>query len=475
MKVLAEVIGGAQRVLPVSGNPSMPELASLVADADDKSLESDSGTPLRWILYIPNGQGGFAPADNTDDLAALQERISQGKEAAQGGFAGPGELQGEKYDFRVRLFIPPAHPPAVSLDAGPQPIGDDEEIIDLTDIDAEADSLLDVRRVRKKRRKRRPGESGRPSGRRRSQGSSAQMKALEPALADSDNEDEPSMSPAKPDSESEDVSFETSSFDPSDSVEDPAVEMSLAIGEETLAGGGPLPTSHGHSPRDAEQVLIGTDSMDHDDLEMSITHDERLAVDDLAEVDEPDEENFETAPTALAVQIDDATVDEALDAQSDFNSEDSRDTYRVETTRLESRAITREEVRARIAEESIADADSPVGDGIDEPDLGQTVTIPATDSQIIPPTRRMEAIAAPDTAEPDSSPSPSDPNPIPGEPSAADQAVRPKRKRKRKRKKNAAALAKREKANQTLKLLVVGLGAVGLLLAYLLWSRGYFG
>ena len=496
VRVLAEVIGGTQRVLPVSGNPTMAGLAALIADADERSLESESGAPLRWILYVPNGQGGFAPADSNEDLDTLRHRFEQAADASLAGFAGPGELDGESYSFRVRLFIPPSQPPSVSLDAGPQPISDDEEIIDLTDIDAEADSLLDVRRVRKKRRKRKPGESGRSSGRRRGQGSSAEMKALDPARGESGGQGEPRMSLAKAESsESEEVRFESSSFEPSDAAEDPAVEMSLSVGEETLAGDGPLPASHGPSPRDAEQVLIGTDSLEHDDLEMSITHDERLIADDLDEEDETDEDNFETAPTALAVRVDDPTVDEVLRPLPDSSEEEADGASPLESTRFESRSITREEVRARIAEESIADANSPAGDGAYAPNLDQTVTIPAGGghevpptrrmetisdqaggSHEVPPTRRMETISDQDAAEPsDSSSSLTAPGPAPAPPSEADQAIRPKRKRKRKKKKHAAALAKRRKANQTLKLLVLGLGAVGLLLAYLLWSRGYFG
>ena len=105
--------------------------------------------------------------------------------------------------------------------------------------------------------------------------------------------------------------FESSSFAPSDAAEDPAVEMSPSVGEETLAGDGPLPASHGPSPRDAEQVLIGTDSLEHDDLEMSITHDERLIVDDLDEEDETDEDNSRPPPPPRA-RVDDPTVDEVL-------------------------------------------------------------------------------------------------------------------------------------------------------------------
>ena len=109
MKVLAEVIGGTQRVLPVSGNPSMPELAALIADAEERSLQDDSGSPVRWILYVPNGQGGFAPAGAEESFEALQSRVEAGTASSAKGFAGAGELEGEAYAFRIRLFIPPSH------------------------------------------------------------------------------------------------------------------------------------------------------------------------------------------------------------------------------------------------------------------------------------------------------------------------------------------------------------------------------
>ena len=143
------------------GNPTMAGLAALIADADERSLESESGVPLRWILYVPNGQGGFAPADSNEDLDTLRHRFEQAADASRAGFAGPGELDGESYSFRVRLFIPPSQPPSVSP-SGPQPISDDEEIIDHRHRRRSRQSL-DVRRVRKKREAE-ACESGRSSG-----------------------------------------------------------------------------------------------------------------------------------------------------------------------------------------------------------------------------------------------------------------------------------------------------------------------
>ena len=321
MKVLAEVIGGAQKVLTIGGNPSIPELAALAAGSADRSLTDEEGQDLNWILYVPNGKGGFAPAsrgDVFDDIEAHSEDAS-GSES----FAGPGQAEGEDYAFRIRLFVPSPRPPVRPPDSGPVPISDDEDVIDLTNIDADSGDLVGVRRVRKKRRRKKTGEAtdpGRPK-RKRPSGKFPTIKAEEagtvseigPAAAAADDEASEDARVDLPNSDAEMTFSEGVAFSDDGGPEDPAIE--LTIGDGTLgpaAQGAALNAvpsdvqdeDHGDDVQDEdhgeeavtavalpavsrpappadpltsvaqdEEVLIGSTTVDHEDVELSIPQD----------------------------------------------------------------------------------------------------------------------------------------------------------------------------------------------------------
>lgn len=162
--LLVEVIGGSKVVLDLDPSQSVEAIADAAARAVDRSLTEEDGSAKAWRLFAPTGKGGFAPAKADANLSKVATRMRKVRSAGgEAGFAGPGQHEGKDYLFRLRLFVPSLPPPkpveeAVDLD--------DEEAIDLTNLDAEADGLQTVRRVEMKpRRKRRksgpPTETGR--------------------------------------------------------------------------------------------------------------------------------------------------------------------------------------------------------------------------------------------------------------------------------------------------------------------------
>lgn len=342
MKVLAEVIGGATKVLTIGGNPSIPELAALAADSSDRHLTDEQGQELNWILYVPNGKGGFAPAsrgDGFDDIEAHQE-----DRGGSGTFAGPGQAEGEDYAFRIRLFLPSPRPPEPPTETGPIPIDDDEDVIDLTNIDADSGDLVGVRRVRKKRRRKKQDEATDPGRPRRKRPSgthrtieaegSGTVSGIGPVAAAEEVKPSEEGRISIPGSDAEMTFSEGVAFSNDGTFVDAAVELTIGDGtlgpaaqnsaiaeahshvaspdgdtedaEETLTAVAvravidPTPTAEAaDSTSGEEEVAIGSASIDHEDVELSIPPDTfPLGVQAPRE---PAEEDNDESPTQLQV------------------------------------------------------------------------------------------------------------------------------------------------------------------------------
>ena len=156
--LLVEVIGGPKVVIDLDPTKTVEEIATTAASAVDRSLTADAGTATAWRVFAPTGRGGCAPPTPDSKLGKVAEAMRKLRDAGEpGGFAGPGTHEGKDYLFRIRLFVP-SPPPPKPVDEAPPPI-EDEEAIDLTNLDVDADELETVRHVelkpqRKKKRRR---------------------------------------------------------------------------------------------------------------------------------------------------------------------------------------------------------------------------------------------------------------------------------------------------------------------------------
>jgi len=227
VRVLVEVIAGPKVLATVDSSATVEETAKVLSEVIERPLVNEEGKALSWKLYAPGKGGNIAPLkpDATLDVAKnwAETVTTAGK---GGGFAGPGEHDGDHYLFRVRFFVPKPRKPRPPA-AKPPPI-EDEEALDLTDIDAAENALETVRRraleeeekkkkkkrkrkrqsdtgTMKRRRKRPAGETGPIKRRRKKRGGTGEMAAVgsktgeTAAIADSP---EPAA-PATPDAPAE--------------------------------------------------------------------------------------------------------------------------------------------------------------------------------------------------------------------------------------------------------------------------------
>ena len=164
--LLVEVIGGPKVVIDLDPTKTVEEIATAAAAAVDRCLVDADGSAKAWRLFAPKVKGGFAPANADSRLGAVAQAMTRLRDSGEpGGFAGPGTHDGKDYLFRVRLFVP-SPPPPKPVDEEPPPI-EDEEAIDLTNLDVDADELETVRHVELKpqrKRKRRRADATRGPG-----------------------------------------------------------------------------------------------------------------------------------------------------------------------------------------------------------------------------------------------------------------------------------------------------------------------
>jgi len=494
MKILAEVIGGNQRVLTIEGNPSIPELAALAAKSADRPLGGQSGEELNWILYVPTPEGGFVPADREESFSDVEKRIgAERDDPSSHSFAGPGESDGEAYSFRVRLFVPPPKLPPQPIDIGPQPIAEDEEVIDLTDIGAASGDLMAVRRVRKKRRRKR--SEGTDPGTRRRRASGDRQKPQVEAVASLEDlsEEEPGFD--------EHVAFESS---------EEAMELSLTLGDGTLApteanepaktvdelaARGPEEGGYDEEAEVAtavataalvsagvgadeeagrdtvdEEIAIGGQTLEHADVELSLTHDDRgltLADESIADSDGPTEaesleEEGETAPSIVlrdpetsdeTVSADDAESDPESDPESDALENEIDDSRADEPQSEPGEHFDDSEAMATAIDASIAtrrppeDSESPEVTSADE----DAETEPSTESEHGGPNTLVATPAA-----------------------GGNQTTQPKLKKRRRKRKKKPPPPKKSHGGALLGAGLVLLAAIASLL-YLLHSKGIIG
>jgi len=155
VKVFVEVIGGGKMLADIDPGVTVEETAGVIAELAGKSLVDEDGKAKNWRLFAPKPDGGFGPADRSLRLIGVAGRMKRAYDAGDDvGFAGPGEHEGGKYLFKLRLFVPGAPPKAPPKPDHPEPIAD-EDAIDLTNLD---DFDTDTMR-RKKKRRRKDGES----------------------------------------------------------------------------------------------------------------------------------------------------------------------------------------------------------------------------------------------------------------------------------------------------------------------------
>ena len=159
VKVFVEVIGGEKMLAEIDPGVTVEDTAGVIAQLAGKSLVDDDGKAKNWRLFAPKPEGGFGPADPTLRLIGVAGRMKRAFDAGQDvGFAGPGEFEGSKYLFKLRLFVPGAPPKPPPRPDTPVPIAD-EEAIDLTDLSNVDDFETETQRRKKKRRKSIDGES----------------------------------------------------------------------------------------------------------------------------------------------------------------------------------------------------------------------------------------------------------------------------------------------------------------------------
>lgn len=159
VKVFVEVIGGEKMLAEIDPGVTVEDTAGVIAQLAGKSLVDDDGKAKNWRLFAPKPEGGFGPADPTLRLIGVAGRMKRAFDAGQDvGFAGPGEFEGSKYLFKLRLFVPGAPPKPPPRPDTPVSIAD-EEAIDLTDLSNVDDFETETQRRKKKRRKSIDGES----------------------------------------------------------------------------------------------------------------------------------------------------------------------------------------------------------------------------------------------------------------------------------------------------------------------------
>ena len=514
MKILAEVIGGNQSVLTIEGNPSIPELAALAAESADRPLGGQSGEELNWILYVPTPDGGFAPANREENFSDVEKRLGQERDdQSSDSFAGPGESDGEAYSFRVRLFVPPPKLPPQPIDSGPQPIAEDEEVIDLTDIGADSGDLMAVRRVRKKRRRKR-GEGTDPGTRRRRASGDRQPPQVEAvaSIEDLSREDpDPTFAPTSADGSATTDSTLEPSFDEQVAFEssEEAMELSLTLGDGTLA-----PTEANDSSKTAddllppgpeeagydeeaeaatavataalvsagvsadeqeagddvgdEEIAIGGATLEHADVELSLTHDDRglnLSDDSIDDSEgsaeaESLEEEGETAPSIVlrAPQTSDEAVsgDEAISgdgAESDDLQDESDEAQTHEGQSASDEHFDDSEAMATAIDASIATRRPPADNAAPEvasaDEDGETE--PSTESEHEGPNTLVATPAA-----------------------GGNQATQPKLKKRRRKRKKKPPPPKKTHGGALLGAGLFFLVAIASLL-YLLHSKGIIG
>jgi len=514
MKILAEVIGGNQSVLTIEGNPSIPELAALAAESADRPLGGQSGEELNWILYVPTPDGGFAPANREENFSDVEKRIGEERDdQPSDSFAGPGESDGEAYSFRVRLFVPPPKLPPQPIDSGPQPIAEDEEVIDLTDIGADSGDLMAVRRVRKKRRRKR-GEGTDPGTRRRRASGERQQPQVEAvtSIGDLSGEDpEPTFAPTSADDRATTDSTLEPGFDEHVAFEssEEAMELSLTLGDGTLApteANEPSKTADDLTPQGPEEagddeeaeaatavataalvsagvrvdeeeagddvgdeeIAIGGETLEHADVELSLTHDDRgltladESIDDSegsAEVESLEEEG-ETAPSIVLrdPETSDAVSDDG--AESDDLQSESDDAQ---------------------ADENEAQADEPQSASEEHFDDSEAMAT-AIDASIATrrPTADSESLEVSSTdedaeTEPSTESEREGPNTLVATPAAGgNQTTQPKLKKRRRKRKKKPPPPKKSHGGALLGAGLFFVAAIASLL-YLLHSKGIIG
>lgn len=164
VKVLVEVIGGTKLVATIDSSSTAQAAAEVLSGLVQRPLVDENGKKKNWKLFAPGKRGNIAPLMPHASLSVSSDWAASVAGTNDGGFAGPGEHDGEAYAFRVRFFVPKPPPPKKEKVAA-EPI-DEEEALDLTDM-VEIDALESVRHVpepeppkkKKRRRKRAPGEA----------------------------------------------------------------------------------------------------------------------------------------------------------------------------------------------------------------------------------------------------------------------------------------------------------------------------
>jgi hypothetical protein len=150
VKVFVEVIGGGKMLADIDPGVTVEETAGVIAELAGKSLVDDDGKPRNWRLFAPKPDGGFGPAERSLRLIGVAGRMKRAYDSGDDmGFAGPGEFEGGKYLFKLRLFVPGA-PPKPPPRQEKEDTFADEEAIDLTNID---DFDTDTKRKKRKKRK----------------------------------------------------------------------------------------------------------------------------------------------------------------------------------------------------------------------------------------------------------------------------------------------------------------------------------
>ena len=167
VKVLVEVIGGPKMLASVDTEATAEATAAVLSELAERPLVDDKGKARNWKIFAPGKRGNIIPLKPEKTLAVAHEWAKSVAGTDKGGFAGPGQHDGEDYAFRVRFFVPKPPPPKKERPK-PKPI-EDEEALDLTDM-VETDALESVRRVpgaeplvkkkKKRKRKRRSGQTG---------------------------------------------------------------------------------------------------------------------------------------------------------------------------------------------------------------------------------------------------------------------------------------------------------------------------
>ena len=156
VKVLVEVIGGQKLIATIDPDATVETTAEVLSGVAERPLVDENGKARNWKLFAPGKRGTIRPQKPGATLTGAHEWATA-VTGDEGGFAGPGEHEGEAYLFRVRFFVPKPPPPKKERPK-PPPI-EDEEALDLTDM--ETDVIESVRRIpgaeplpKKKKRKR---------------------------------------------------------------------------------------------------------------------------------------------------------------------------------------------------------------------------------------------------------------------------------------------------------------------------------